>query len=308
MSDNYDIVIIGGGPAGMTAAMYAARAGMRILIIEKAFVGGQLWLSESIENYPGFPEGITSAGLADNMKKQAEKFGAVFLKDGAERILNDNEDFIIETYAGKRISAPGVIVTAGASMKTLGVKGENEFLGKGVSYCAVCDGPLFRDKAVAVVGGGDTACEEAIYLTRFASKVYLIHRRPALRAIKNIRDKVKNNQKIELLLRKEIFQINGDEFVKSVKFKDGFILDVEGVFIFTGLEPATECVKDTVSMEKGFIVTDENLMTSMTGIFAAGDCRYGALRQVVSACGEGAKALEEARKYVERKKGIAYDW
>ncbi len=308
MSDNYDIVMIGGGPAGMTAAMYTARAGMRILIIEKAFVGGQLWLSESIENYPGFPEGITSAGLADNMKKQAEKFGAVFLKDGAEKILNDNEDFIIETYAGKRISALGVIVTAGASMKTLGVKGENEFLGKGVSYCAVCDGPLFRDKAVAVVGGGNTACEEAIYLTRFASKVYLIHRRPALRAIKNIRDKVENNQKIELLLRKEIFQIAGDEFVNSLKFKDGFILDVEGVFIFTGLEPATECVKDTVSMEKGFIVTDENLMTSMAGIFAAGDCRYGALRQVVSACGEGAKASEEARKYVERKKGIAYDW
>ncbi len=308
MSDNYDIVIIGGGPAGMTAAMYAARAGMRTLIIEKALVGGQLWLSESIENYPGFPEGITSAGLADNMKKQAEKFGAVLLKDGAERILNDNEDFIIETYAGKRISAPGVIVTAGASMKTLGVKGENEFLGKGVSYCAVCDGPLFRDKAVAVVGGGNTACEEAIYLTRFASKVYLIHRRPALRAIKNIRDKVENNQKIELLLRKEVFQINGDEFVKSIKFKDGCILDVEGVFIFTGLEPATECVKDTVSMEKGFIVTDENLMTSMAGIFAAGDCRYGALRQVVSACGEGAKALEETRKYVERKKGTSYDW
>jgi thioredoxin reductase (NADPH) len=303
-----DILIIGAGPAGMTAAVYAGRSGMDTLVLEKNLSGGQLWLTENIENYPGFPDGIKTADLAAKMENQAKKFGARILNDEAAGIEAAGEDFIIETGSGEKIEARSVILASGASMSRLGVKGEEEFLGRGVSFCAVCDGPLFREKQVAVVGGGNTACEEAVFLTRFASKVYLVHKRPKLRAVKKIRETVTANQKIELLLEKEIEEIIGKEYVEAIKMKDSGQTKVDGVFIFAGLNPNTGFIQGLVDTEKGFIKTDRNMGSSRQGIFACGDCRYGSLRQVVAACGEGAAAGEEARKYVEKKKGIAYDW
>jgi thioredoxin reductase (NADPH) len=308
MSNVWDIIIIGGGPAGITAAIYTARAGMSTLVIEKAHPGGQLWWSESIENYPGFPNGISSMDLAGNIEKQARNFGAEFISEEIKKIEKAKGCFKVETESGKELSACGIVIATGAAMKQLGVKGENKFLGKGVSYCAVCDGPLFRDKTVAVIGGGNTACEEAEYLTRFASKVYLIHRRPELRAVQMHRQQVEENEKIELLLEKEIEEIKGDGTVNALNFKDGTSIDLDGVFIFVGLSPSTGYLKDFVDMEHGFVITDEKLMTSVKGVFAAGDCRKGSFRQVVTACGEGAFAGEETRKYIEKKKGISYDW
>ncbi|MFH1414480.1 MAG: FAD-dependent oxidoreductase [Elusimicrobiota bacterium] len=308
MGDKRDITIIGGGPAGLTAGLYASRAGMNTLIIEKAQPGGQLWLSEAIENFPGFPDGIPSAELSNRLRSQTEKFGAEFMAGTVKTIITGSDSCRAETEQGTSVESPGIIISTGASMKTLGVSGEKEFTGRGVSYCAVCDGPLFRDKTVAVIGGGNTACEEAVFLAKFASKVYLVHRRPRLRAIKKIREEVENHQVIELLLGKELNEIKGDDFVEQIGFSDGSSIAVAGVFIFVGLEPQTAFLGDIIEMENGFIVTGNDYMTSVGGLFAAGDCRRGSLRQVISACGEGAAAGEAARKYVEKKKGTSYDW
>jgi thioredoxin reductase (NADPH) len=308
MANKRDILIVGGGPAGLTAAIYTARSGMDTLILEKGMPGGQLWLSEKIENYPGFPEAVDSSSFAQKFEQQAKKFGAELVSLEAESIESREHGFSVKTSSNEEIETLSVIITSGASMSKLGVRGEEELTGRGVSYCAVCDGPLFRDREVAVVGGGNTACEEALYLTRFASRVYLIHRRPRLRAVESLRDRIEQNSKIDLVLGKEIREINGKELVDSITLNDESKINVQGVFIFVGLKPNTQWAEDFLDTEKGFIVTDTGLMSSMEGVFAAGDCRMGSLRQVISACGEGAVAGEESRKYVEKKKGIAYDW
>ena len=308
MSNNCDIAVVGAGPAGLAAALYSSRAGKDTLVIEKAQPGGQLWLSDEIENYPGFPGGVKSMELAGFMEEQAKRFGARILRGEIRNIEQGDNEFIVDISSGDPVSAAAVVVASGAAMKRLGVKGEAEYTGKGVSYCAVCDGPLFRGKNVAVVGGGNTACEEAEYLTRFAQKVYLIHRRPQLRAVGVQQEKVQANPGIELLLDKELAEVSGDGLVRKIIFKDGGELPVDGVFIFIGLKPETGFLEGTVDMNNGFITTDETFMSSSEGIFAAGDCRSGSFRQVVSACGEGAQAAENARKYVEKKKGTSYDW
>ncbi|MBN2407253.1 MAG: FAD-dependent oxidoreductase, partial [Elusimicrobia bacterium] len=270
--------------------------------------GGQLWWSEKIENYPGFPEGVQSYRLAQMFEEQAKRFGAEIIAGSVEGISKKDMDFSVELSDGRNIGCGSVIIASGASMRKLGVRGEKELMGKGVSYCAVCDGPLYRGKRVAVVGGGNTACEEAVYLTRFAEKVFIVHRRRRLRAVGSVLESVENNPGIELFLEKKIKSINGGEFVQEIEFEGGEKLAVEGVFVFVGLDPNTGFVREPIGLDKGFIITDSGLMTSEEGIFAAGDCRAGALRQVVSACGEGAYAAEAARKYVEKKKGTAYDW
>jgi len=308
MSESADIFIIGAGPAGLTAAIYSSRAGVDTFIAEKAQPGGQLWLSESIENYPGFPDGVPSSLLSGEIRKQAEKFGARFINGEVTSIKKKTAGGItVSLSTGETVNAVSVIVASGASMSRLGVKGEETFSGRGVSYCAVCDGPLYKGKRVAVVGGGNTACEEAVYMTRFAEKVYLIHRRSRLRAIEHLRGEVERNSRIELVLENEIEEIKGDEFVTSVKLKDREV-EVDGVFIFVGLRPSTDFLDSILEMDRGFIVTDRKLLSSEEGIYAAGDCRAGAFRQVVTACGDGALAAEEARIYVEKKKGTAYDW
>ncbi|MGM0568970.1 MAG: NAD(P)/FAD-dependent oxidoreductase [Elusimicrobiota bacterium] len=200
------------------------------------------------------------------------------------------------------------MITTGAKMKKLGVPGEAELSGKGVSYCAVCDGPFFKDKKVVVVGGGNTACEEALYLCRFASKVILIHRRDRLRAVKGVARKLERNPKIEIIYEEEVAEIKGSSKVEGLKLKSGRDLTAEGVFIFIGYAGSARWIRSFVENKEGFIKTDTLFRTSREGVFAAGDCRSGAFRQVVCACGEGAQAAEEARKYVEKKKGISYDW
>ncbi|MGM0440970.1 MAG: thioredoxin-disulfide reductase [Elusimicrobiota bacterium] len=303
-----DIAIVGGGPAGLTAAIYTGRSSMDTKIFEEKQPGGQLWWSEKIENYPGFPQGVESFELAEYLTEQAKKFGAEIVNEKVEEVKQSGKDFLITT-GRQKINARGVIISTGASMKQLGVKGEKKFTGKGVSYCAVCDGPLYKDRVVAVVGGGNTACEEALYLTKFAGKVYLIHRRPRLRAVKGLREKVEKSDKIQTVLDDELEEISGTGMVENISLKSGKTLDVEGVFIFIGLLPNTEFLDDSfVNKEEGFIVTDSSFKTSLKGVYAAGDCRKDSLRQIVTACGEGAYAGEEARKYVEEKKGIDYDW
>jgi thioredoxin reductase (NADPH) len=245
--------------------------------------------------------------LSGDMEKQAKKFGARIIRGDIKSFRNSDDGYIIKT-TDEEYRAVSVIIAMGASMRKLGVKGEAEFTGMGVSYCAVCDGPLYQDKTVMVVGGGNTACEEAVYLTRFAKKVIQIHRRPKLRAVGKVAEAVKNNPKIELLLGDEIKEIKGDDRVKSVKLSSSKEIEAEGVFIFAGLMPNTESVKDFVDMKSGFIIADSNYQTSKEGVFTAGDCRVGSFRQVVTACGDGAFAAEESRKYVEKQKGTAYDW
>ena len=308
MNEVMDISIIGAGPAGLTGAIYASRAGMETVVIERAQPGGQLWWSETIENYPGFPEGIESSELAQRMEIQAKKFGARILSDTVAGIDPAKDGvFTVRTSETGEIYTRSVIIASGASMRNLAVPGESEFLGKGVSYCAVCDGPLFRNRTVAVVGGGNTACDEAVFLAKFARKVYLIHRRSRLRAVKSVADRAKENSKIELLLGREVKEIKGGNFVDSIEFTDGKTLNIEGVFIFVGLDPNTGYAGGLVETRDDFILTDEMLKSSVEGVFAAGDCRFGALRQIISACGEGAMAAEEARTYVENLKGTAYD-
>ncbi len=303
-----DIAIVGAGPAGLTASIYTGRSSMETKVFEEKQPGGQLWWSEKIENYPGFPRGVDSFELAGHLAEQAKKFGAEIINEKVEKIKPLDNGFLIKT--GKReIVSRGVIIATGASMKKLGVEGEKKFTGKGVSYCAVCDGPLYKDKVVGVVGGGNTACEEALYLTKFARKVYLIHRRDRLRAVKSMRKKIEKSEKIDILLEEEVTQITGSGLVEKLLLKSGRTLEISGVFIFVGLSPNTDFIKeDFIKKDKGFIVTDGSFKTSRKGVYSAGDCRRGALRQIVTASGEGAYAGEELRKYVEKKKGIAYDW
>ncbi|MFW6134100.1 MAG: thioredoxin-disulfide reductase [Elusimicrobiota bacterium] len=308
MHKTSDVLIIGGGPAGLTAALYASRGGMGTIVIDKGQPGGQLWWSEKIENYPGFPDGIGSAELAARMEKQAGRFGAEFETGEVNKVEQDGQIFKARTAEGKIFFSDSLIITTGASMKKIGVKGEEKYIGRGVSYCAVCDGPLYKDRVVGVIGGGNTACEEAVYLTKFAKKVYLIHRRPRLRAVDNLVNRVEQNKKIQLVLESEVKEIKGEKLVKSLLLDDDREIKVDGIFIFIGLSPNTGFVKGLVKLKKGFIKTDKNMMTSVKGIFSAGDCRQGSLRQVVSGCGEGAIAGEQARMYVEEKKGISYDW
>ncbi|MEA3506040.1 MAG: thioredoxin-disulfide reductase [Elusimicrobiota bacterium] len=307
MSKLNDIIIAGGGPAGLTAAIYAARSGKETVVLEKGQPGGQLWLSESIENYPGFPDGVNSFKLSGEMEKQAKKFGAV-IESGEIKSFREEDGIYVAKTGKKEYKAISVIFAMGASMRQLKVKGENRLTGRGVSYCAVCDGPLYRDKNVIVVGGGNTACEEAVFLSRFAEKVIQIHRRPKLRAVGKVAREVSENPKIELLLGEEIQEIVGDEKVEGVKLKSSGKIDIDGVFIFVGLTPNTSSVENFVDTSKGFIKTDSRYQTSLKGVFAAGDCREGSFRQVITACGDGASAAENARKYVEKKKGTAYDW
>ncbi len=303
-----DIVIVGGGPAGLTAALYSARAGMDTLLLEKGQPGGQLWLSERIENYPGFPEGIGSFDLAENMKKQALNFGALILSREVSKIKEKDENFIIGSSSEEEFMARALIICTGVKMKSPGIPGEEELKGKGVSYCAVCDGPLFKGKRVAVIGGGDTACEEANYLSRFAGEVLLIHRRPRLRALKSIALKTERNPGIKLMLSEEVEAIKGSGKVEEIKLKSGKNIRVDGLFIFIGYEGTAGWLKNFIKTESGFIITDPDLKTSREGVFGAGDCREGAFRQVVSACGEGAAAAQAAVKYVEKLKGESYDW
>ncbi len=305
----WDTVIVGAGPAGLAAGIYAGRSKLSTLILDQMMPGGQLLITELIENYPGFSEGITGFELSEKLRVHAEKFGAKF--ENSQPVVDvalDGDIFVVKTDS-KEIRGKTVIWAAGSVARKLNVPGEAEFVGRGVSYCAVCDGAFFKDKVVAVVGGGDSALEEALYLTKFAKKVYLIHRRDAFRAVKIIQERVKNCEKIEPLLNRVVESINGTQFVESLTLKNvktGELEDlpVDGVFIFIGNEPNSAPVRFLVDTdERGFIITDENMATKTKGLFAAGDVRKKPLKQVVTAVSDGAIAAMSATKYLEEREG-----
>ncbi len=302
----YDCLIVGGGPAGLTAGLYASRAKLNTLLFEKGTVGGQIALTDLVENYPGFPEGISGKELSIKFKEQAEKFGLKIVRREISKVERVDREVYLHLRTGEVIRGKTLIIASGSNPRKLGIPGEEEFLNRGVSYCATCDGALFDGLRIAVVGGGDSAAQEGIFLTRFGNVVYLIHRRQQLRAQKHLQEKVFSNPKIKFVSNKVVEEIKGTDFVEKVILRDVQTGDlselyVEGVFIFIGLEPNTVFVRGAVELDdKGYILTDERMRTSLEGVFAAGDCRSGATGQVAVAVGEGCIAAIEAEKYIEQ--------
>ncbi|MCF8074554.1 MAG: thioredoxin-disulfide reductase [Desulfotignum sp.] len=300
---DYDLVIIGAGPAGLTAGLYAARARLNVLLLEKAVPGGQIIVTDWIENYPGFPEGISGFDLAEKMKIQADAFGLKM--DTAEvhsmALTPDVKEVVLQD---KRIKAKSLIIASGASPKKLGI-GEDRYMGKGISFCATCDAPFFKEKTVVAVGGGDTAVQEAIYLTKFVKKVYLLHRRDELRATKILQERAFANDKIEILWDTVATGVDGffgieGVHVKNVKTGEEKTLKADGCFIWVGTLPNTDFLNDAVDTDAyGFIRTDAKMQTSVPGVFAAGDVRDTPLRQVSTAVGDGAIAAVSAEHYLE---------
>ena len=304
MSGNiYEVIIIGGGPAGLTAGIYSARAGLSAVLIEKGIFGGQITYAEHVENFTGFPEGISGMELGEKMYEQAQKHGlkTVFAEVTGLEIQGNLK--VVTTTDGRFIGKV-VILAGGAVRRKLGVEGETGLTGRGVSYCAVCDSAFFKDQKVAVIGGGDTAVTEALHLTKFASKITIIHRRNQLRAAHILQEKVLSEPKIDFLWDNTVTAVEGAEKVERIKLlnvKTGkvSILDVDGVFISVGTNPDTEYVKTILPLdESGYVVTNEKMETPLPGIFAAGDIRHNSARQAITAAGDGATAAIYAQKYL----------
>jgi len=311
MKELYDLVIIGAGPAGLTAAIYAQRSQLKTLVLEKLNPGGQILLSEKIENYPGFSEAISTQRLMEQMQKQAENLGMSLEYEEVEHVSQQTEKKVIRTN-NSEYETLAVIIATGTSPGRLGVKGEKELTGRGVSYCATCDAPFFKNQKVVAIGGGNTALEESLYLTKFAAKLYLVHRRAMFRGEKILQERVSKNAKIEIICNSVAEQIYGKEQVQGIRIKNLKTdkisdLDCSGVFIFTSPKPNIEFAKDFLELDnQGFIKTNEKLETSVKGIFACGDVRKNFLKQVVVACGEGALATHITEAYVNKIKGIEY--
>ena len=300
---DYDLVIIGAGPAGMTAGIYAARARMNVLLIEKAVPGGQVLITDWIENYPGFPEGISGYDLSEKMRIQAEEMEVKI--ETAEVHSLDLSDTVKQVILKDRtITTKSLIIASGASPKKLGI-GEKNFMGKGVSFCATCDGPFFKDKTVVAVGGGDTAVQESIFLTKFAKKVYLVHRRDELRAAKILQERAFENDKIEMVWDTVATGIDGffgveGVRVKNVKTEEESVLKADGCFIWVGILPNAEFLSDDIKTDEyGFIIADEKMQTSVPGVYVAGDVRDTPLRQISTAVGDAAIAAVCAEHYIE---------
>lgn len=302
MSDILDLVIVGAGPAGMTAAIYASRAQLNFVIIEKSFAGGQITNTYEIENYPGI---ITSSGfeLATQMREHVEHFGTEIIAEDVVDIDVSDEIKEVVTVAN-RYRSKTVILATGAAWRELGVQGEDTFAGRGVSYCATCDGAFYRGKKTLVVGGGDVAVEDAIYLARMCDKVTLVHRRDELRAVKVLQEKLFEIENIEILWDTEVEAIEGDQFVEKArlvnnKTNESKVIDVDGVFVAVGSIPNTQVLKGKVDMDQsGYIKTKETCESSVPGVFAVGDLRVKSLRQVITACGDGATAVFAAEKHI----------
>ncbi|MEA3560650.1 MAG: thioredoxin-disulfide reductase [Candidatus Omnitrophota bacterium] len=303
----YDLIIIGGGAAGLTAGMYASRGGLKTILFEKGIAGGLALTTDVIENYPGFSNDISGIKLMGAMAEQAKRFGVEIVTDNIVKIT---EQKVITTQKAKSYKAPAVIIAAGANPGKLGIPGEKKLTGKGVSYCATCDGPLFKGKDVAVVGGGNTAIEEALFLTKYTNKVTVIHRRNALRADKILRDRAISNPKIDFFWQAKVSEIIGNDKLDGIKIENVISREIKeiypgAIFIYIGFEPNTGFLKGAVDMDKeGYIITDENMKTSVEGIYACGDCRKKMLRQIVTACSEGATAAVAALRYLESRSKI----
>ncbi|MFG6120254.1 thioredoxin-disulfide reductase [Thalassobacillus sp. B23F22_16] len=307
-------IILGTGPSGLTAAVYLARANMKPLVIEGPEPGGQLTLTTEVENYPGFPDGIMGPELMDNMKKQAQRFGATFERGWVTDVDTSERPFKLSVDGLGELEAETVIVSTGASAKMLGIPGEKENMGKGVSTCATCDGFFFRDKKVLIVGGGDSAMEESNFLTKFASEVNVVHRRHELRASKIMQDRAKNNEKITWSLNKTPVEVISDGMkVSGLKVKDNDtgqeeVIEADGIFIAIGHNPNTEFLKGQVDTdESGYIqVTPGTTNTNIPGLFACGDVQDNKYRQAVTAAGTGCMAAMDAEKYLEGE--VTIDW
>ncbi len=303
MNKEYEVVIIGGGPAGLTAGLYASRARLSSLLIERGIVGGQIVNAERVENYPGFPEGISGFELGQLIHQQATKYGLETVMAEVTGIELQEKQKVVKATEGNFI-AKAVIIASGSERRKLGIPGEEEFTGKGVSYCATCDAPFFREQPVAVVGGGDAAITEALYLTKFASRVIVIHRRHQLRTSRILQEKAFSEPKIEFLWNSTVEEIEGEDVVKRLKLRqviteEKSTLELAGVFVSIGLKPNTDYIKSILPLDAaGYIITDERMETEIPGIFAAGDIRRNSSRQAITAAGDGATAAIYAEKFI----------
>jgi thioredoxin reductase (NADPH) len=303
-ASNYDLIIVGGGPAGLTAGLYAQRSRLNTLLIERLIPGGQILTTDWVDNYPGFPEGISGFDLIDKMRRQAERFELPIISDDALSLTLEGPEKVITGTQGV-YKAKALIIACGATHRKLGAPGEGLLSGKGVSYCATCDGPFFREQEVAVIGGGDTAVQEAIYLTRFVKKIYLIHRRDQLRATRILQEKALSNPKIQPVWNAVVEAVQGTDQVESITVKrvdgsPGESISVQGVFVFVGIQPTTAWLQGALPLDpQGFIQTNSEMETIIPGVFAAGDCRQKRFRQVSTAVGDGATAVFSAERYLE---------
>lgn len=307
LKDRYDVIILGSGPAGLTAAIYCSRAKLDTLVISGTLPGGQLMNTHMVENFPGFPHGIFGPELMMNMRMQAERFGTTIVDDVATKVELLNEPFIIHTV-DKVFEADAVIIATGASPRKLGLRGEELFAGKGVSYCATCDGPFFKGEDVAVVGGGDSAVEEALFLTKFANNVYIVHRRDKLRASKIMQERAFSNTKISFIWNSVVEDILGDKKVHTIIVKDVTNgerkeLNCGGIFVAIGHEPNTQIFKDQIEMdERGYIKVRDYTKTNIKGVFAAGDVHDPIYRQAITAAGFGCMAALDVERYLSEKR------
>jgi thioredoxin reductase (NADPH) len=302
----YDLICIGGGPASLTAALYAAREGLDVLVIEKSGLGGQAGITERLDNFPGFPDGIGGGEFADRLVQQTRRFNVELLQ--AQEVVNirdEEESKYVTTADGNEYGARAVLIATGSKYRRLGVPGEDDLIGAGVHFCATCDGPFYKGQPVAVVGGGNSAGEESLFLTRFAEKVTILVRGPEMTASKIVIDKVSMNPKIEVRYNSEVRELHGEAKLTGLTIFDRATnmtdtLHPKGVFVFIGLTPNTSFLPDSIKRDKtGFIITDVKLETSMPGVFAAGDCRLGSTKQAASAVGEGATAALMVREYLK---------
>ncbi len=312
MKEIYDLIIVGGGPAGLTAGIYASRARLKTLLLDKGVTGGQITLSERIENYPGFPQGISGLDLAQKMEEQAKRFGLEIKNLTEVTGLELEDDFKKILSAQGNFLSQAVIIATGTNPAKLEISGEDRLTGRGVSYCATCDGAFFKDKRVIVVGGGDSAISEALFLTKFASEVLVVHRRDELRATKILQEEAFANPKVKFIWNSHLIEIKGESKVEKGVIKNKLTNEIieepiDGVFIYVGNIPNTRWLGDTLELdEEGYILTNQDLETSVKGVFAAGDVRHSQLKQVAVAVGEGALASIMAERYLERKRRKTY--
>ena len=302
MADIFDVIIVGSGPAGLTAGIYTSRANLKTLLIAGEKWGGQLMLTTGVENFPGFPDGIAGPKLMENMRKQAERFGVEVVEKNVKAVNFSRRPFEVDEYLAK-----AVIIATGAVTQWLNVPGEQDLIGRGVSSCAPCDAPFFKDKKVIVVGGGDAAMEEATVLSKFASEVMIVHRRDEFRASKIMQDRVLNNTKIKVKWNTQISEIIGKDRVEGVKFNDGSQESVDGVFVAVGHKPASEVFKGKIELDERFYAKRKgekyHTMSNIEGVFVAGDVHDYHFRQAITAAGYGCEAAIEAERWLDDQAG-----